>query len=254
LNSTLQPQLMNSLSQLYPMYKANKNRLYWAILCSLILHILLVYVLPALKFPEPKKPGVLEIVLMPPAALKPLPVLDPVKPVKPVKPKSIEKKPVNVPKPIIKPSPISEPPTQEVTHDSTTAVITSTPKAETIQTFTAPAAVINEPAKPLGPSEADINGARGQYADMLRREIAKDKNYPNISRTRSQQGEVVLDVKLDSNGKVLSATVHTSSGYESLDREAIAKINRISPFPLPPEALKGRTFNVSVPISFKLDV
>ena len=228
--------------------------LYWAILCSLMLHIFVAYIVPAIKFPEPKKPDVLDIVLMPPAAPKPIPVVEPLKPVAPDKPKPIEKKPVNLPKPVIKPSPISEPPTQEATHNPTPAVINSLPKAETTQTFTAPVAAVSEPAKPVGPSEADINGARGQYADMLRREIAKDKNYPNIARTRSQQGDVILDVKLDSNGKVLSATVHTSSGYESLDREAISKINRISPFPLPPEALKGRTFNVSVPISFKLDV
>lgn len=257
MNPTLQPQLINSLSQFQPGYNANKNRLYWAIACSLILHIFVAYIVPAINFSQPKKPDILDIVLTPPAApklaLEPIKPVD-AKPVEPVKAKPIEKKPINLPKPITLPSPISEPVSQEVTRSPVPSTITSTPKAEATQSFTAPAALNAEPIKAVGPSEVDINSARGQYADILRREIAKDKNYPNIARTRSQQGDVVLDVKLDSNGKVLSADVHTSSGYESLDREAIAKINRISPFPLPPDALKGRTFNVSVPISFKLDI
>ena len=113
--------------------------------------------------------------------------------------------------------------------------------------------VVPEPPKPKGPSEADLNAARGQYADMLRREVAKDKKYPSIAATRGYQGDVVLDVKLDSNGNVLSATLRSSSTYESLDKEAVAKIYRISPFPLPPEALRGNNFNVTVPISFKLE-
>lgn len=227
-----------------------KDTLKWAIISSILLHLLLAFVIPSMQFEVAKKPEVLTIELAPPPAAQLVPIVEPVKPIEPVQPKPIEKTPIKPrPKPVTQPSPISAPP-PSVVAEPTPAVITAAPKAEATPAFTAPVAN----AEPAKPSEADLSGARGQYADMLRREIAKDKNYPNIARTRSYQGDVVLDVKLDSNGKVLSAKVHTSSGYESLDKEAIAKINRISPFPLPPEALKGRTFNVSVPISFKLDV
>ncbi len=233
----------------------SENTLIWAIICSLLLHILIVFIVPNIKFEAAKKPEVLNIELAPPAQPKPapMPIVEPIKPAEPVKPKPIEKTPVKpLPKPITQASPVVEPPTHEPLHENPPPVITASPKAEAIPTFTAPAPTIELP-KSAGPTEADLSAARGQYADTLRREVAKDKKYPNIAASRGYQGDVVLNVKLDSNGNVLSATVHTSSSFESLDKEAIAKILRISPFPLPPEALRGRTFNVTVPISFKLE-
>lgn len=238
----------------------NNSLLLWAVACSILLHILLVFVMPGLQFDSVKKPEVLLVDLAPTA--KPIPIIKPVEPVKAVDPiKRIQPKPLEKPaakpasKTVSQPSPLSAPASEVKSQ----AIMTASPEAESKPTVSAPSVPIasaasTEPAKATAVTEIDINGARGQYADMLRREIAKDKNYPNIARTRNQQGEVVLDVRLDSNGNVITASVRTSSGYESLDKEALNKIKRISPFPLPPDALKGRSFNVTVPISFKLDV
>lgn len=231
------------------------NMLIWAVICSLLLHILIISILPNIKLETAKKPEVLTIELAPPAKPASKPVVEPTKPAEPITPpKPVEKTLVKPsPKPVVtEPSPIVEPPSHEPVSETQPQVITANPKSEATTTFSTPLAN-PEPAKPIGTSEADLNAARGQYADMLRREVAKDKKYPGIAATRGYQGDVVLDVKLDSSGNVLSATVHTSSNYESLDKEAIAKIRRISPFPLPPEALRGHTFNVTVPISFKLE-
>jgi periplasmic protein TonB len=58
---------------------------------------------------------------------------------------------------------------------------------------------------------------------------------------------------LDGNGKVLSATVQQSSGFDALDKQALEMVRKASPFPAPPEALRSRTFNITVPVSFKLE-
>ena len=232
------------------------NMLVWAIVCSLLLHIFIVVIVPSVRFDIAKKPEVITIKLVPAVQPKsaPQPILEPIKPVAlPPPPKPIEKIPVKLsPKPVVsKPSPLIEPPSHEPVQ-TVPPVITASPKVEATPVLAAPVAN-PEPPQPAGPSEVDLNAAKGQYADTLRRELAKDKKYPSIAARRGYQGDVVLDVKLDNNGKVLSASVHNSSGYELLDKEAVAKVFRISSFPLPPEVLRGLTFNVTIPISFKLE-
>jgi protein TonB len=52
---------------------------------------------------------------------------------------------------------------------------------------------------------------------------------------------------------VISVKIKKSSTYEVLDNEALEMIKKASPFPAPPESLRGKNFNVLVPISFKLE-
>ncbi len=229
--------------------------LVWAVFCSLLLHLFIPVFMPSIKFVIAKSPDVITINLVP--ALKPQ--VAPQQDIEPIKPaalppphKFIKKIPVK-PSPnlvVSKPSQI-EPPTRELAQIPL-SVISASPKVEAISELISPVAN-PEPTKPVGPSEADLNAAKGEYADILRHEVAKDKKYPSMAAKRGYQGDVVLDVKLDSNGKVLSALVHTSSNFELLDKEAVAKIYRISSFPLPPEILRGVTFNFTIPISFKLE-
>ncbi|HSI24444.1 MAG TPA: energy transducer TonB, partial [Methylotenera sp.] len=62
-----------------------------------------------------------------------------------------------------------------------------------------------------------------------------------------------LDLKIDSSGNVLSANIKESSGHEALDNQALEMVRKASPLPAPPEALRGRSFNITVPVSFKLE-
>ncbi|WP_225907128.1 energy transducer TonB family protein [Methyloradius palustris] len=43
-----------------------------------------------------------------------------------------------------------------------------------------------------------------------------------------------------------------SSNRESLDQQALEMVKKASPFPLPPDSLRGKSFNILVPVSFKL--
>ena len=91
------------------------------------------------------------------------------------------------------------------------------------------------------------------YSSLLANAIAKYKQYPKIAQMRGWQGTVIADLEIDTKGAVISIKIKKSSTYEFLDNEALEMIKKASPFPAPPESLRGKNFNVLVPISFKLE-
>ena len=86
------------------------------------------------------------------------------------------------------------------------------------------------------------------YSSLLANAIAKYKQYPKIAQMRGWQGTVIADLEIDSKGSVVSVKIKKSSTYEVLDNEALEMIKKASPFPTPPESLRGKNFNVLVPI------
>jgi protein TonB len=227
----------------------NESTLIWAIVCSILLHLLLVVVIPNFKFDANKKiPDELTIEIVQPKKLESVVVPPPksVEETKPVPIKPLLKKELTtVPKPTeTRPEPAhTEPPPPP-------AVIAAAPKVDTPPVITVPPP---EPPKKIEPTEEDISAALGQYGGILGRAIARHKQYPKIAQMRGWQGDCMLDLKIDSSGNVLSANVKESSGHEALDNQALEMVRKATPFPTPPEALRGRSFNISVPVSFKLE-
>ena len=87
---------------------------------------------------------------------------------------------------------------------------------------------------------------------MISREVAKNKQYPKVAQMRGWQGEAIIQILVDANGKVLESRIHTSSGFDILDKQAIKMVNEAN-LPLPPEALRNKPISVLIPISFKLE-
>lgn len=217
----------------------------WALALSIALHALAVWKIPNIEFDKMIKPKELTIdFIQPKPEAAPPP---PVKPPEPIKPKVVQPQPKPIPqllpKPVqaVSPQPIVEPPP---------TVIAVTPKTEAQPTFTAPSPEPPRPAPTI--NQADLDAARSQYGSALSREIAKHINYPGIAKMRGWQGIVEIDFQLDGNGKILSQKIHTSSGFEVLDKQALEMVKK-SNFPLPPEVLKNSAFNVTVPVSFRLE-
>ena len=230
----------------------NESTIIWAIVASILLHILLAMVVPNFKLDAIKKlPDILSVELQ--KITPPAPV------VIPEPPKPAPAKEINEPKPVAKPitkkveapSPIK----QEVTPqpvDAQPKVIAVAPNVDTTPHEIVPAPPIEKP-KPPEPIQADVDSALGEYGGQLGRAIAKHKSYPKIAQMRGWEGEVMLDLKVDGSGNVLAAKVRDSSGHDALDNQALEMVKKASPFPAPPEALRNRTFNISVPVSFKLE-
>ncbi len=187
---------------------------------------------------------------MQPKQPEPVVIPEPPKPVEQIKPapepiKPLPKKEFKPePKPIeTRPEPVQAEPPPPPT------VITAAPKGDAPPVITVPP----PPPEPPAPTEEDVNAAKNQYAGTLGRAIAKHKNYPKIAQMRGWQGDCLLDLKLDGSGNVLSANVKESSGHEALDNQALEMVRKAAPFPTPPDALRGRSFNITVPVSFKLE-
>jgi protein TonB len=234
----------------------SEHTLILAMICSMLLHALLVIVVPDFKFEMRKeKPQPLTVEIMQPTPPAPVALPEPAS--EPIEPEPIKKeiKPIEPVKPVRKkspePVPIEEASPEPVTADPPPpSVITAAPKIDAPPVITVPAP---EPPKKIEPNENEIDNALSQYGSLLGKAIAKHKSYPKIAQMRGWQGECLLDLKIDSNGNVLSANIKESSGHESLDNQALEMVRKASPFPAPPEALRGRSFNITVPVSFRLE-
>ncbi|HEY3300820.1 MAG TPA: energy transducer TonB [Methylophilaceae bacterium] len=236
----------------------------WTIGLSIILHLIAVLVLPSVHIEkEPPEPE-LVIELAPIKKVEPPQPLQPPKPEanpEPVKPEQ-KVKPEPTPAPKVTPSPepvvksksttTETPPPQPSPEVTAPPVIAVAPKAEATPVVTAPPPP--PPPEPVktGPSQTDIDAAKNQYGSALARELAKHKQYPKIAQMRGWEGEVILELQLDSNGNVVSSKVHDSSTFDALDKQALEMVKKAN-FPPPPEALRGRSFNILVPVSFKLE-
>lgn len=223
----------------------------------MLLHALLVAVIPNIKFDKIKEPEILNVdfVKLPEP---PPPAPEPVQPeqqtVKPkIEPKiKPEPKPVTKPVPTVTPEPtqpISEPPPVQPTE-----VIAVAPKpnpAPPVQTVPAPVPVVQEPPPVI--NQADYEDARNKYGNSLWGAISKHKKYPKIAAMRNWQGEAIVELELDGNGKLKSKKIVQSSGHDVLDKQALEMVEKALPFPAPPEALRGNSFTITVPIPFKLE-
>ena len=214
----------------------------WALIGSLMLHAFIALVLPNLAMNAPKQePLVVELVQQAPPPPPPPPP-EPPKP-EPIKPKP-QIKPVVVPTEI-KNDPTPPPPPPEV--------IAAAPQVEAPPPKTPPVAIVpREPAKPVV-VPVDTTEVRDNYDNALWSAIVKHKQYPRIAQMRGWQGEAIVELQIDGNGKLKSKKIIQSSGHEVLDKQALDMVEKALPFPAPPEVLRGSSFSVKVPIAFKLE-
>jgi periplasmic protein TonB len=81
----------------------------------------------------------------------------------------------------------------------------------------------------IGRSDSQTN-----YNGLVGAHLARYKRYPSDARVRGEQGHATVTFKLDGGGAVTSVRLAKGSGFATLDQEAVATVNRASPFPEPP--------------------
>ncbi len=206
-----------------------------AIGVSIAIHIILMVGLPEFDKPLliPQEMSV---------TISSLPIQQPIEKIEPTEP--IKPKPIKKVEPIQK---IEKKITPIIDKNATTV---EQPAPKEVAT-PAPAEVISKIPN-IVPQE-QVTQYLESYSSLLANAIAKYKQYPKIAQMRGWQGTVIADLEIDSKGAVMSVKIKKSSTYEVLDNEALEMIKKASPFPAPPENLRGKNFNVLVPISFKLE-
>ena len=62
-----------------------------------------------------------------------------------------------------------------------------------------------------------------------------------------------MKVRIDRKGRLVGQpTVHTSTGHDVLDQEALAMVKRAAPFAAPPSAFDKDVATLLIPVRFKL--
>lgn len=89
------------------------------------------------------------------------------------------------------------------------------------------------------------------YRSQLEEYLARYTRYPMDARRNGIQGTVYLHFVLRENGEVENAWIERSSGFVSLDGEALAAIQRAQPLPAIPAGWP-RTLDVTLPVTFGL--
>ncbi len=134
---------------------------------------------------------------------------------------------------------------QQVTEVNTaSATPTAPPKVDALpdQTIKAQVAGVR-----IQPSPTEITWQRALLFHLNRH-----KRYPTEARSRHVQGVTKVEFKIDGTGKLVHAEIVKGSGSKLLDDEALAVLERASPFPAPPDRSPGETIHLALPIEFNI--
>ena len=153
-------------------------------------------------------------------------------------PEPVEKLPEILPVEPVKFDPIPEPMVQEV--EDIQSEITNTIPIKRAITF---------PKKSID-SESQQKIIES-YGALLTRHISAFKKYPRIAQRRVWEGNILLEITLSKNSKILNIIVINESKYGVLNKEAVAMIERAQPLPKANNII-NETFKVIVPVAFKL--
>ncbi len=206
---------------------------------------------PMMPPPPAALPIMIEMAPMPsaPKPPPPQPVVKPVEPDPLPKAPVVEKAEVALPKPKPKPK-IRKPVEKRIEKPVPPAPMTKPlPQTQAPDTTARPAA----PAKAspdLG--EAASNKARITYEGMLQAHLKRFQRYPQEARRRHQEGTAYVRIKITRDGALILHNLERTSGFEKLDREVLAMMERAVPMPAFLADMKEKSREFVVPVIFNL--
>jgi protein TonB len=136
-----------------------------------------------------------------------------------------------------------------------TAKITTPSEESVAQEATAAPSIDNAPEAPKSVTRDQGTAASRQrvrvtWQRALLAHLNKYKRYPG---DRSQKkADIVVKLQLDRTGRVVSASVDTSSGDSTFDAAALAMIHRANPVPAPPPVVADDGLTFMLPVNFRV--
>ncbi|RKF22786.1 energy transducer TonB [Altericroceibacterium spongiae] len=113
-----------------------------------------------------------------------------------------------------------------------------------------PVELTSVPESKPAPPAPQVSDAKPTWEGRVLGALNKKKRYPRSAQLRRQQGIPWIRFVMNRAGEVLSVKLERSSGFRSLDAEAVKLPKRAAPLPKPPEEVKGETIELVVPIEF----
>lgn len=114
---------------------------------------------------------------------------------------------------------------------------------------TPPTAAAAGTATPKIGRELQIDPA---WQSLLYKRLQQAEAYPPGARRRREEGVVMLTVRVNRAGQVLSRQVVKGSGHADLDAEALAMIAGVQPLPALPPTMPVKVLVLTVPVRFSL--
>lgn len=91
------------------------------------------------------------------------------------------------------------------------------------------------------------------YSGLIQKRILDNLTYPELAKQAGFKGVTRLRMKLSYKGKVLDASVISSSGYKILDDNALKTAKGIESYPPFPSSINDKEIVVDIPVDYRLD-
>lgn len=105
------------------------------------------------------------------------------------------------------------------------------------------------PSRPAPPAPR-LSSGQASWQSLVLGHLDRNKRYPRDAQFARQQGVPYIRFTMNRDGRVLSSSLDRSSGFRSLDIEAVALPRRAQPLPKPPDDVPGQTIELVVPVQF----
>lgn len=113
-----------------------------------------------------------------------------------------------------------------------------------------PATATTAPASRPAPPAAQASSAARDWRSRLLAHLDRNKRYPATAQRLRQEGVVQIRFTLNRQGRVLTSSIAKSSGFNLLDREAMAMLQRAQPLPQPPPEEAGDVIQFVTDVDF----
>lgn len=113
------------------------------------------------------------------------------------------------------------------------------------------------PALPAAPQEEqhamnrELEARRSQLESLYKTEIYRAITTHTLRPKKVLEGSVWVELTLSPTGKLISHRVVKSSGFELLDKTAMANLERV-PFPPPPDGFPKEPYRVTFPFDYSV--
>ena len=101
-------------------------------------------------------------------------------------------------------------------------------------------------------SSAQQAGLFRIYRSSLLKKTYQHVIYPGPAIDRDQQGDVILKLTINREGEIQSVDYDKRADFNSLNKAAARAVKKATPYPPAPKQLHGETFEVIMPIKFRL--
>lgn len=114
---------------------------------------------------------------------------------------------------------------------------------------------VPKPPPPPCPCKVDEERQKSmlRYQDSIKQKIQSNKKYPRWALRAKHQGSTSVIFSVLPSGAIKNLQLARPSGFKELDREALAAVQRSTPFSAFPEMLKEKEIRIKIDIVFSIN-